>query len=84
MKEKHDYEVILFPTLDRVERLVCGVGHFIKNVVTAPHLLSPISDHEFLHPLDTPIAPVTSLYESEGSYYFSSDVAPKPEPPTAV
>jgi len=39
------------------------VGHLVKRLVGfMPEVpLSPISDHEFKHPLDTPATPVTSV-----------------------
>lgn len=37
-----------------------AIGHFIKEACSL-HLLSPVSDHKFDHPLDTPVEPVRHL-----------------------
>lgn len=67
-------KIEIFQPIERTKKIVKGIGHFIADIVTCPHLLSPVSEH-FQHPLDPPIEPVTSMpnqpeYESAGSYYF--------------
>lgn len=55
--EGGDWKIELF----KVPRPIKAVAKFISRTILGPHLFSPISDHEFRHPLDKPIEPVTDF-----------------------
>lgn len=79
----------IFPKIEIIhipERL-CRVGRFFNRLVLGPHLLSPISDHEFVHPLDdvfdTPVYtdPEQRMNEYWGQLITHGEIIGEPRTP---